>query len=57
VDVSVVAWDPDSASADIQLNAVLTIHKANRARLGPMPDMAFRDRAKHHRHGGVQPAD
>ena len=45
--VHVVAWDPESADAEDQLNAVLTIHKANRARLGPMPDTAFRDRAKH----------
>ncbi|WP_022887476.1 hypothetical protein [Glaciibacter superstes] len=47
MDVSVVAWDPESADAEAQLGSVLMIHKANRARLGPMPDMAFRDRARH----------
>ncbi|MDI2099100.1 GNAT family N-acetyltransferase [Ruicaihuangia caeni] len=45
--VDVAAWDPESADARAELDAVLTIHKANRARLGPMPDTAFRDRAKH----------
>ncbi|GMA90988.1 GNAT family N-acetyltransferase [Homoserinibacter gongjuensis] len=45
--ISVVAWDPGLSDAEEQLSAVLTIHKANRARLGPMPDTAFRDRAKH----------
>lgn len=45
--VNVVVWDPESADAEVQLGTILTIHKAARARLGPMPDMAFRDRAKH----------
>lgn len=45
--VNVVAWDPDAADAEMQFNSVLAIHKANRARLGPMPDAAFRDRARH----------
>jgi GNAT superfamily N-acetyltransferase len=45
--ISVLAWDPGLSDAEEQLSAVLTIHKANRARLGPMPDTAFRDRAKH----------
>ncbi|MBT2495819.1 PIN domain-containing protein [Microbacterium sp. ISL-59] len=34
-------------SADAALQGVLALHKANRATLGPMPDAAFRDRAKH----------
>lgn len=45
--VEVVVWDPASANADTHLNSVLAIHKANRATLGPMPDTAFRERARH----------
>lgn len=45
--VTVVAWDPDSPEASAQFDAVLALHKANKATLGPMPDTAFRDRAKH----------
>lgn len=45
--VGVVAWDRDAVDAEAQLNSVLAIHKANRARLGPMPDAAFRDRERH----------
>ncbi|MBU6512737.1 MAG: hypothetical protein KGR99_10565 [Betaproteobacteria bacterium] len=43
----VIVWDPESPDAAAQFEAVLTLHKVNRARLGPMPDAAFRDRAKH----------
>ena len=45
--VDVVVWDPDRAGGQAEFDTVLAIHKANRARLGPMPDTAFRDRAKH----------
>lgn len=44
---AIAVWDPESATADDQFAAVLALHKANRATLGPMPDTAFRDRAKH----------
>lgn len=44
---TVVAWDPEAANADTHFQEVLAIHKANRARLGPMPDTAFRDRVRH----------
>lgn len=47
VNVDVVVWDPASTDAEAQLNAVLAIHKANRGTLGPMPDAAFRERARH----------
>lgn len=45
--INVVAWDPATVDAEVQFNSVLAIHKANRTRLGPMPDAAFRDRARH----------
>lgn len=45
--VNVVVWDPASLEAESQLQAILALHKRNRARLGPMPDTGFRDRAKH----------
>lgn len=45
--VDVVIWDPTRSDAEEQFAAVLALHKANRATLGPMPDTAFRDRAKH----------
>lgn len=47
VSVEVVVWDPASADADAQFKAVLAIHKAHRGTLGPMPDTAFRERARH----------
>ncbi|WP_172405838.1 PIN domain-containing protein [Clavibacter michiganensis] len=45
--MNVVVWKADLPDAQVQFDAVLAIHKANRARLGPMPDTGFRDRAKH----------
>jgi predicted GNAT family acetyltransferase len=48
LEVNVVIWDPDQPSAGQEFDEVLALHKANRSRLGPMPDTAFRDRAKHH---------
>lgn len=45
--VSIAAWDPVSVTGDDHFAAVLALHKANRTTLGPMPDAAFRDRAKH----------
>ena len=46
----VLAWDPHAVDAEAQLLAVLALHRANRSRLGPMPDSAFRQRS---RHGGL----
>ena len=43
----VVSWGPEHPSADHLLAGVLALHKANRAKLGPMPDDGFRDRARH----------
>lgn len=43
----IVVWDPEHPSAEHLLGGVLTLHKANRATLGPMPDEGFRDRARH----------
>lgn len=43
----VVVWDPDSLEGIEQFSSVLDLHKANRSTLGPMPDKAFKDRAKH----------
>lgn len=45
--VSVVAWTPEDADAEAQFASVLAIHKANRSRLGPLTDTAFRQRADH----------
>lgn len=45
--VDTVVWDPNGSDAETQFAVVLGLHKANRATLGPMPDAAFRDRAKH----------
>lgn len=47
MNVNVVVWDPASPDAQAQFETVLGLHKSNRARLGPMPDTGFRDRAKH----------
>lgn len=44
---AVAVWNPGSAGADEQFESVLRIHKAHKASLGPMPDAAFRDRARH----------
>lgn len=46
----IVVWDPEDPAADVLLDGVLALHKANRSTLGPMPDDGFRDRA---RHGGL----
>lgn len=43
--IRVAIWQPDEAEG--RFEAVLTLHKANRSTLGPLPDSAFRDRAKH----------
>lgn len=45
--VRVAVWDPGAPEADEQFSAVLALHKLNRSTLGPLPDTAFRDRAKH----------
>lgn len=45
--VDVVIWNPDFPGAETQFATVLGLHKANRSTLGPMPDTAFRERAKH----------
>lgn len=47
LEVNVVVWDPDRPGAQAEFDAVLAVHKANRGRLGPMPDAGFRDRARH----------
>jgi hypothetical protein len=46
--VNVTVWDPTSPKSEVELATVLALHKANKATLGPMPDTAFRERARHH---------
>ncbi len=47
VSFRVVVWNPDSAESFEHFSSVLNLHKSNRSTLGPMPDTAFKDRAKH----------
>ncbi len=47
MDARVIAWDAEASAATDQFDGVLALHKSNRSTLGPMPDAAFRDRARH----------
>ena len=45
--IDITIWDPTDTDANKQLEDVLTLHKANKATLGALPDQAFKDRARH----------
>jgi len=47
VNIECTVWDAESDLNEEQFSAVLALHRENRATLGPMPDAAFRERAKH----------